>query len=283
MKATRYGVENLKMLMAEYDGWITSGDDDFEFRTEILESIINQLAMYIQHVYLNVGGLYKNEVKADDTLPAFANIPTEKQLAALDYLCELYGNLDWLDNKALLNKLAIIGSPKAAVYNMLGSFIILTPFSVSLTADVAGNSFSFRDCADRVYDYVWKPTRQGRKLTREQMDLQRQYVEIMMRSGGFALPNAAAKGFAAEPLHDMYSYTCNLHGENLCGEINYDPISGFGWFPRAIFNRGQATVADIYAYMSNVQTLLKSRVNSASAETKAHYELLLRTIELGLK
>ena len=283
VKATRYGVENLKMLMAEYDGWITSGDDDFEFRTEILESIINQLAMYIQHVYLNVGGLYKNEVKADDTLPAFANIPTEKQLAALDYLCELYGNLDWLDNKALLNKLAIIGSPKAAVYNMLGSFIILTPFSVSLTADVAGNSFSFRDCADRVYDYVWKPTRQGRKLTREQMDLQRQYVEIMMRSGGFALPNAAAKGFAAEPSHDMHSYTCNLHGENLCGEISYDPVSGFGWFPRAIFNRGQATVADIYAYMSNVQTLLKSRVNSASAETKAHYELLLRTIELGLK
>ena len=71
--------------------------------------------------------------------------------------------------------------------------------------------------------------------------------------------------------------------ENVKSVVDYDPVSGFGWFPRAIFNRGQATVADIYAYMSNVQTLLKSRVNSASAETKAHYELLLRTIELGLK
>lgn len=282
VKATRYGVENLKKLMREYDGWITSGDDDFEFRTEILESIINQLAMYIQHVYLNVGGLYKNEVKADDTLPAFANIPTEKQVEALDYLCELYGNLDWLDNQELLNKLAIIGSPKAAVGNMLGSLIISAPFNVSLSADVAGKSFSFRECADLVYNYVWKPTVSGRKLTREQMDIQNQYVKLMMRSGGFSVPGATANGFAAEN-RDMSRYTCNLQGENLCGKISYDPISGFGWSPRAIFNRGQATAGDIYTYLSNVQTLLKTRVNGASADTKAHYELLLRTLDLGLK
>lgn len=112
VKATRYGVKNLKTLIGDYDKWITSGDDDFEFRTEILEGIINQMAMYIQHVYLNVGGLYKNEVKADDTLPAFANIPTEKQVAALKYMFELYGDLDWLDNRELMNKLAIMAPPR---------------------------------------------------------------------------------------------------------------------------------------------------------------------------
>ena len=282
VKATRYGVKNLKTLIGDYDKWITSGDDDFEFRTEILEGIINQMAMYIQHVYLNVGGLYKNEVKADDTLPAFANIPTEKQVAALKYMFELYGDLDWLDNRELMNKLAIMGSPKAAVANMLGGLIISAPFSVSLSADVAGNSFSFRDCADIVYDFIWKPTVNGRKLTREQMDIQKQYVEQMMGVGNFPLPKASGKGFADQQ-HDMTACTCNLHGENLCGEISYDPVSGFGWSPRAIFNRGQATVADIYAYVSKVQTLLKSRVDNAPKETKAHYELLLRTIELGLK
>lgn len=192
VKATRYGVKNLKTLIGDYDKWITSGDDDFEFRTEILEGIINQMAMYIQHVYLNVGGLYKNEVKADDTLPAFANIPTEKQVAALKYMFELYGDLDWLDNRELMNKLAIMGSPKAAVANMLGGLIISAPFSVSLSADVAGNSFSFRDCADIVYDFIWKPTVNGRKLTREQMDIQKQYVEQMM--GSRQLPAAQGLG-----------------------------------------------------------------------------------------
>ena len=195
---------------------------------------------------------------------------------------ELYGDLDWLDNRELMNKLAIMGSPKAAVANMLGGLIISAPFSVSLSADVAGNSFSFRDCADIVYDFIWKPTVNGRKLTREQMDIQKQYVEQMMGVGNFPLPKASGKGFADQQ-HDMTACTCNLHGENLCGEISYDPVSGFGWSPRAIFNRGQATVADIYAYVSKVQMLLKSRVDNAPKETKAHYELLLRTIELGLK
>lgn len=53
--------------------------------------------------------------------------------------------------------------------------------------------------------------------------------------------------------------------------------------PRAIFNRGQATVADVYAYLSKARALLESRVAYAPKETKAHYELLLRTIEFGLK
>ncbi len=290
VKATRYGVKNLKMLMAEYDGWIASGDDDFTFRTEILESIVNQLAMYIQHVYLNVGGLYKNEVKAGDTLPAFANILTEKQLEALKYLFELYGDLDWLDNRELMNKLAILGSPAAAVANMLGSLIVAAPFSVSMTSGVAGNPFSFRDCADKVYDFVWNPTVRGRKLSRGEMDLQKRYVEQMMGVANFPVPGADKRAFAAErtaahthDLHDIHACTCNLHGEHLCGAIEYDPVSGFGWSPRAIFNRGQATVADIYAYLSKVRTLLQSRVNSAPKETKEHYEVLLRTIEFGLK
>jgi hypothetical protein len=69
----------------------------------------------------------------------------------------------------------------------------------------------------------------------------------------------------------------------LIGSFTYNPVAGFGWTPRAIFQRGQATVSDIYAYVLKAQKLIKSRTSNASNETKAHYNLLLRTIELGLK
>ncbi len=292
VKASRYGVANLKRILKEYDGWITSGDDDYEFRNEIFESILNQLAMYIQHVYLNVGGIYKNEVKAGDDLPAFENIPTEKQLEALSYLFELYGDLDWLDDKELLNKLALVGSPKGAIANLLSMLIVNAPFQVSMTSGVAGNPFSFRDCADKVYDFVWEPTVRGKKLTRDQMDLQNYYVKAMMSSANFPLPGSR-RGIAAtdlqsptvEEMHDMHTHVCDMGcgNQGIYGNLKYDPISGFGWFPRAIFNRGQATVADVYAYMTRVKTLLKNRVNGATGETKSHYELLLYTLEYGLK
>jgi hypothetical protein len=190
VKATQYGVKNLKYIMANFDSWITEGDDDYKFRTTILSQIINQFAMEAQHVTLNVGGLYKNEVKEGDKMPAFENIPTDKQVRALKYLFELYNDLDWLDNKTLMNKIAIMGSPKAAVADALGNMIFMTPFLVSLSADVSEKSFSFRECADLVYDFVWKPTIQGRSLNAEQMKLQKAYIEYMMKNGGFAVPGS---------------------------------------------------------------------------------------------
>jgi hypothetical protein len=46
---------------------------------------------------------------------------------------------------------------------------------------------------------------------------------------------------------------------------------------------GQATVADVYAYLAKVKRLLANKVSTAQGQVKAHYELLLKQIELGVK
>ena len=45
-------------------------------------------------------------------MPRFAQIPKAQQKEALNYLFEVYNDLDWLDNKNLLTKFPVSGSPK---------------------------------------------------------------------------------------------------------------------------------------------------------------------------
>ena len=292
--ATRYGVQNLKYIVANFDGWITEGDENFEFRNATLLGIINQLAMYITHVQTNVGGVYINEIKQGDDFPPFENMPTDKQVRALKYLFELYGDLAWLNNETYMSKLPLLGSPRDVVENFLSDVIVTIPFQVSAYADISHRSFSFREAADMVYNYVWGPTLNGRKPTASQLYLQRKYVERMMSAGSFEIPGRRSSSLALSSDHlghdrqylTSHQYCCGqAHEEEplIPGEFAFNPVGGFEWSPRAIFHRGQATRADVYAYLSRARALLKEKSYSVPADVRAHYELLINTIDLGLK
>lgn len=69
MKATRYGIKNLKYIMNNLESWISEGDDTYEYREDLFIGIVEQLAMYVTHVAGNVGGYFVNEVKEGDTMP----------------------------------------------------------------------------------------------------------------------------------------------------------------------------------------------------------------------
>ena len=62
MKATRYGIKNLKYIMNNLESWISEGDDTYEYREDLFIGIVEQLAMYVTHVAGNVGGFFVNEV-----------------------------------------------------------------------------------------------------------------------------------------------------------------------------------------------------------------------------
>ena len=69
----------------------------------------------------------------------------------------------------------------------------------------------------------------------------------------------------------------------MTGTLSYDPVSGFEWIPRALFNNGNISAGDVFAVIYQVHTLLKSRLAGANATDKAHYQLLLSTIEYGTR
>lgn len=61
VKATQYGVKNLKYILANLNQWLDKEDNDYKHRSAIYDGIIMQYLTYMLHVYHNIGGIYLHE------------------------------------------------------------------------------------------------------------------------------------------------------------------------------------------------------------------------------
>ena len=91
-------------------------------------------------------------------MPRFAQIPKAQQKEALNYLFEIYNDLDWLDNKNLLTKFPVSGSPKQTIQNFMLRYILPVPFQVSQYEGLEKDSFTAAEAFNMIYNFVWKPT-----------------------------------------------------------------------------------------------------------------------------
>lgn len=287
VKATRYGVKNLKYITENFMDWAGDDDEDYKVRTEYYNGILSQYLQYAQHVLLNVGGLYKDDVKAVDNQAPFRNVPREKQLECLNYLFEMTEDLDWLSNDDVVSRLPVVGSPERALRRSLYEFILMAPFFASRSDGVVTEELSSSEIFDILFKKVFGPSKRSGKLSQAERDFQKLYVTSYMTSGGYKLPSGARASLSfssdAAPLCQGHLGCCSLEGEQVnLGDLSYSPVSGYEWTPRAIFQTGNISQGTIYAQLCKAHKIFKRRAATANATDKAHYLMLASAIEYGL-
>ncbi len=308
VKASRYGIKNLKYIMANLNDWIGSEDRDFSHRTDLYTGIIYQYVTYIQHVFANVGGVYLQEKMSNDPVDAYKSVPAERQKEAFKFICDELKTLDWLDNQDLMKNIQIVGSARKTMENALIGAIVNGPGKVALSSALAEDgAYTPTECMKDLYDFVWEPTVKGRALTDVEMMLQREYMVVMCKGAGLNYTGQGAvpkQGLVAEhPKNPNAMYAIEMPefvrdyakmNRNLCyadmgcpmhtmqGAVDPAPVSGYDE-PFVMFAVLQSHEADAYAYVLKVQQLLKNRMTSAPAATRNHYALILRNIEKTLK
>ncbi|HEY9544053.1 MAG TPA: zinc-dependent metalloprotease [Prevotella sp.] len=265
VRATDYGIRNLKYIMGHMDKWLSKTDVTMTNRQELLDALVNQLALFTIHVSSNVSGYYANEVKEGDGQQRFMPLSKARQKEALNYLFKMYGDLDWLDNKALLRKLTLSGSPQTTIRRFIGNEILSAPIIVSIYCDLDSRTLQFAEAMDMVYHFVWNPTIQGRVLKDYEMSIQKDYLFQLMANSGFKVPSAGNK------LTSLADKRPN-------------PVAGFEFGERNMFGSSpKVTQADIYPYLLKAQRLLKAKVSSSNGRTHAHYSYLLKVLDSNMK
>ncbi len=273
IKATMYGIKNLKYITSNLNNWVKN-DDDLRLRQELFISVINQLALYISHVSNNIGGCYLNEIKAGDKLPKYAPLSGKYQKAALNYLFEIYDDLDWLNKNDLRNEMFITGEPATAVKAYLNRLIIPLPLIVSQYEDMGEDNFTSKEAFDMIFDFVWN----RKKLTDDDMALQNAYLKEMLRAGEFS--GKSVIRLLTEDSSDVFPWMRNdeLYTEcNNCSDMS--PIMGFEFEQASRFASAKATKTDIYAYLMRAKKLIGSRIKNSTGREKAHYQLLDKQLE----
>ena len=306
VKASKYGIANLKYILTHLNEWVEGEDRDYSYRTDIYKGIISQYIRYIGHVFANVGGIYLNEKHVGDPVEAYRSVPKERQREALQFLLGQLDDLDWLDNEGLMRNIQLMGSPKTYMQVAIIRAVVMSAAKVENSAQLSDDPYSVEACMKDIYDYVWKPTLQGRNLTDEQMMIQREYLLTICKAAGLKYAGTGAvpaKRFAGETGDEIGfdPYTIAVPaclreyhalGDNLCygapctahrhAAADPGPVSGYNP-PRILYVVKQSLEAENYANLLRVQRLLKSRVNSGSQQTRMHYALLLHNIEKTLK
>lgn len=279
--ASAYGITNLKYIMENFMNWIPDEKDpDFKFRTGIYTGILNQYLAYAQHVFLNVGGLYKNEVRAGDTMPRFVNVPREKQIEAMEFVMKMRDDLDWINPETVTDRLPVIGSSKYAVSKSIADMIYLMPHLCANSDGISTKEMDFSQCMEKVIDYAFTPKKH---LTDEDRYMQRMLVDQLLQMANMPKKSVSKVNGFAQFDENLRTMPEEWSGSNPFGELTYNPVAGFEWTPRQNFISGNLSVSTVYTHLDNIRKIVKKRTSCGTDSDRAHYQLLLKTIDYAIE
>lgn len=306
MKAGVYGIKNLKIILANLNGWVGKDDPDYRFRLNMYNEVIYQYFRYLNNVLMNIGGIYMNERYDGDVLPSYTVVPRKDQRRAVKFLLDQMKDMDWLDAKEMQEGYPLRGNIASylqdeiffAMIKQIGNVMICA--SKSLGEDV----YTAEDYMKDIYDYVWAPTQQGKTLTSIEKLMQINLLTTIMDQAGvvseqkgtpFALAgnmiripevmkeqSRAAYGLISEEFAGIYSNLERLvpfESEDLLRQAERMGFDSYVGVTAPYIPMGHI----YFDVLKKTLSLLKSKVNTGSTDTKQHYKLLIYKIEKALK
>lgn len=306
MKAGVYGIKNLKIILANLNGWVGKDDPDYRFRLNMYNEVIYQYFRYLNNVLMNIGGIYMNERYDGDVLPSYTVVPRKDQRRAVKFLLDQMKDMDWLDAKEMQEGYPLRGNIASylqdeiffAMIKQIGNVMICA--SKSLGEDV----YTAEDYMKDIYDYVWAPTQQGKTLTSIEKLMQINLLTTIMDQAGvvseqkgtpFALAgnmiripevmkeqSRAAYGLISEEFAGIYSNLERLvpfESEDLLRQAERMGFDSYVGVIAPYIPTGHI----YFDVLKKTLSLLKSKVNTGSTDTKQHYKLLIYKIEKALK
>ena len=106
VKASDYGLKNLKLVAKNLDEWTTSEGQSYEDLNELYNELLGVYRRYIYHVIKLIGGINKTlMVKGQENIP-YKNVSAAAQRHALAFLDQnLWSTQYWLFESSLVSKI----------------------------------------------------------------------------------------------------------------------------------------------------------------------------------
>jgi len=102
MKASTYGIANLKRIEKHLLEWTRRPNEDYSEPGRMYEEIVRQFERYMGHVTANIGGVMNTPKTVEQAGPVYEFPEKSKQQRAVAFLNEqLFTTPDWLNDKEL--------------------------------------------------------------------------------------------------------------------------------------------------------------------------------------
>ena len=178
MKASDYGIKNLKRIIAKLPEWTRQPNDQYEDRMEMWRSVVGQYGRYTNHVLKNIGGRYINNMPGKKP---YEVAPAKKGRDAVDYIGrQVFEAPLWLYPSAMTD---IAGTDLVDEISTYQDRILKVMMNGTIMDKIykdqrEAGAYQFKDYLNDLFHVVWKPLNGLNDMqVRTRRLLERNYVD----------------------------------------------------------------------------------------------------------
>ena len=276
IKASKYGIKNLKYILSNMDNWLEGEDKDMSYRRTIGNAIVNQYVTYLGHVQSYVGGMELYEKFEGDTHRNVVPVDAAYQREAVGFLLSQLDNLHWIDSVDKYNTAPTSKPASKIVREYIMRLIMRLPQKTVLCSakalDYNSKPFTQQECLGLVTDYVWGRLERGGTVTDEDMINQQIYIGELGKSASIKY-----HGPYSNSLSNTYNtcYSCDTYGGGHKEMQAYTE-------PGALYFDENLNKEVAVKELENILELLEKGTKSRDGKTAAYCTYTLKNLKEAL-
>jgi hypothetical protein len=183
MKASRYGVANLKKIVPNLITWTAEQGKDYDNLEELYNQIALQWNRYNGHVRSNVGGVYETFKSYEQAGDIFVPVPKNIQKEAVAYLLkETFATPTWLVDQNILRRIEHAGAIERIRNYQATNVNALLDFSrlarlIEAEAMLGNKTYTVLDLFTDLRGGLWSELTGGKSIDVYRRNLQRAHIE----------------------------------------------------------------------------------------------------------
>lgn len=187
MKASDYGIKNLKRILPNLPEWTKEEADHYENLDEMYKELVIQFGRYMGHVTKNVGGVNETFKTVEQTGSVYEATPVLTQKEAVSFLNrQLFSTPEWLLNKDILDKTSdpsgasLLGNVQVQVINSLFSNARLYRMASSTARYGADKTYTIDAFINEVKNDLFSELKSRSAISIYRRNLQKSFVDALL-------------------------------------------------------------------------------------------------------
>jgi hypothetical protein len=197
VKASEYGIKNLKYVMAHLPEWTKEENNLYSSNLQgMYLQVMNQYLRYVRHVTTNIGSVYETWKTVEQPGDIYSSSPKARQKEAVAFLQrEVFTTPKWLLDDNILNKvsspvrLGSVGRAQSIALDLVLNDRVLNGLVKMEERYGKENSYTLVEYLDDLQTVIWCELKTGKPVDIFRRGVQKNYVANL-----FAVMNEAEEG-----------------------------------------------------------------------------------------
>lgn len=185
MRASDYGVANLKRIVDNLTDWSYEEGEDYTQLQELYNNVVSQWSRYTGHVVANVGGVVRTRKRQGQDGVQYERVSEDDQRRAMEYLNQqVFSTPDWLLDPDILDRFQgsgatdLVRTRQTAALNQVLNVNRMKRL-IEQEAFAGSDAYTLGEMLDDLRSGVWSELDSGRDTDAYRRNLQRAYLERM--------------------------------------------------------------------------------------------------------